>query len=134
MKVRSLKDIERDIRKETEKANTAAQYDMYASSIDDMFRAALAVAVTVFHRRGRSKNYIKKFRALFHCWEQRSEVIPPSPMIGGHSGGTVTQVLGIIEREDGTIHKAYPEEIRFIDGDAKRYFLENATEEEENNG
>lgn len=73
-------------------------------------------------------------RALFHCWEQRSEVIPPSPMIGGHSGGTVTQVLGIIEREDGTIHKAYPEEIRFIDGDAKRYFLENATEEEENNG
>jgi hypothetical protein len=61
MKVRSLKDIERDIRKETEKANTAAQYDMYASSIDDMFRAALAVAVTVFHRRGRSKNYIKKF-------------------------------------------------------------------------
>lgn len=45
MKVRSLKDIERDIRKETEKANTAAQYDMYASSVDDMFRAALAVAV-----------------------------------------------------------------------------------------
>lgn len=41
MKVRSLKDIERDIRKETEKANTAAQYDMYASSVDDMFRAAL---------------------------------------------------------------------------------------------
>lgn len=40
MKVRSLKDIERDIRKETEKANTAAQYDMYASSVDDMFRAA----------------------------------------------------------------------------------------------
>ena len=35
MKVRSLKDIERDIRKETEKANTAAQYDMYASSVDD---------------------------------------------------------------------------------------------------
>lgn len=70
-------------------------------------------------------------RALFHCWEQRSEVIPPSPMIGGHSGGTVTQVLGIIEREDGTIHKAYPEEIRFIDGEAKRYFLENATEEED---
>ena len=65
MKVRSLKDIERDIRKETEKANTAAQYDMYASSVDDMFRAALAVAVTVFHRRGRSKQYIKKFAEDF---------------------------------------------------------------------
>lgn len=73
-------------------------------------------------------------RALFHCWEQRSEVILPSPMVGGHSGGVVSLNLGIIEREDGTIHEAYPEEIRFIDGAAKRYFLENATEEEENNG
>lgn len=66
MKVRSLKDIERDIRRETEKANTAAQYDMYASSIDDMFRAALAVAVAVFHSRGRSKQYIKKICGRFH--------------------------------------------------------------------
>lgn len=73
-------------------------------------------------------------RALFHCWEQRSEVVPPSSMVGGHSGGAVNQILGIIEREDGTIHKAYPEEIIFIDGAAKRYFLENTTEEEENNG
>lgn len=32
MKVRSLKDIERDIRKETEKANTAAQYEWHVSS------------------------------------------------------------------------------------------------------
>lgn len=70
-------------------------------------------------------------RALFHCWEQRSEVVPPSPMVGGHSGGAVSQILGIIEREDGTIHKAYPEEIRFIDWEAKRYFSENATEEED---
>ena len=70
-------------------------------------------------------------RALFHCWEQRSKVIPPSPMVGGHSGGVVSLKLGIIEREDGTIHKAHPEEIRFIDGAAKRYFLENATEEED---
>lgn len=74
---------------------------------------------------------VGQHRALFHCWEQRSEVMPPSPMIGGHSGGMVAQVLGIIEREDGTIHKAYPEEIIFIDGAAKRYFLENATEEED---
>lgn len=70
-------------------------------------------------------------RALFHCWEQRSEVVPSSPMVGRHSGGAVNQILGIIEREDGTIHKAYPAEIRFIDGEAKRYFLENATEEED---
>lgn len=77
---------------------------------------------------------VNQQRALFHCWEQKSEIIPPSPMVGGHSGGAVNQILGIIEREDGTIHKAYPEEIRFIDGEAKRYLSENATEEEENNG
>lgn len=74
---------------------------------------------------------VSQQRALFHCWEQRREVVPPSPMVGGHSGGAVSQILGIIEREDGTIHKAYPEEIRFIDGEAKRYFSENVTEEDE---
>ena len=74
---------------------------------------------------------VNQQRALFHCWEQRSEVVPSSPMVGGHSGGVVNQILGIIEREDGTIHKAYPEEIRFIDGEAKRYFSENVTEEED---
>lgn len=77
---------------------------------------------------------VNQQRALFHCWERKSEIIPPSPMVGGHSGGVVNLNLGIIEREDGTIHEAYPEEIRFIDGKVKRYFLENATEEEENNG
>lgn len=77
---------------------------------------------------------VNQQRALFHCWEQRSEVVPSSPMVGGHSGGAVNPILGIIEREDGTIHKAYPEEIIFIDGEVKRYFSENVTEEEENNG
>lgn len=73
-------------------------------------------------------------RALFHCWEQRSEVVPSSPMVGGHPGGAVSLILGIIEREDGTIHEAYPEEIRFIDGEVKRYFSENVTEEDGNDG
>ena len=74
---------------------------------------------------------VSQQRALFHCWEQRSEVVPSSPMVGGHPDRAVNQILGIIEREDGTIHKAYPEEIRFIDGEVKRYFSEKATEEEE---
>lgn len=54
-------------------------------------------------------------KALFHTWEQHAEVIPPSPMIGGHSGGQMSQTLGIVEREDGTIHKCYADEIRFLD-------------------
>lgn len=54
-------------------------------------------------------------KALFHAWTQHAEIVPPSPMIGGHSGGQISQMLGIIEREDGTIHKCYADEIRFLD-------------------
>lgn len=70
---------------------------------------------------------VNGLKSLFHGWEQRSEVIPPSPLKGGHSGGEIKLTLGIIEREDGTIHKAYPEEIRFIDMAVNHYFGENAT-------
>ena len=31
---------------------------------------------------------------LFHCWEHRSDVIAPSPMIGGHPGGQISMVYG----------------------------------------
>lgn len=70
---------------------------------------------------------VNGLKSLFHGWEQRSEVIPPSPLKGGHSGGEIKLTLGIIEREDGTIHKAYPEEIRFVDMAVNHYFGENAT-------
>lgn len=66
-------------------------------------------------------------KALFHCWEHKKQVIPPSTMRGGHSGGEIAVTLGIIEREDGTIHEAYAYEIRFIDMKAEQYFFENAT-------
>lgn len=57
-------------------------------------------------------------KALFHCWEHGGKRM--------HSGiSNIT--LGIIEREDGTIHKAYPEEIIFIDMKTEHYFYENAT-------
>lgn len=65
---------------------------------------------------------VKNKHALFHIWEQKSEIIPPSMMVGGHGGGVVSSVFGIIEYEDGTIHKCYPDEIRFIDGLHSDYF------------
>lgn len=64
-------------------------------------------------------------KALFHRWEQHSEIIPPSPMIGGHTGGVIARVLGIIEREDGTVHQAYPSEIRFTDEKVKEEYHDN---------
>ena len=55
-------------------------------------------------------------KALFHRWMDISKVIPPSPLKGGHSGGTIREVFGIIERDDGSVSECYPYEIRFIDG------------------
>lgn len=64
-------------------------------------------------------------KALFHRWEQYSEIVPPSPLRGGHGGGVIARVLGIIEREDGTVHQAYPSEIRFTDGKCKEEYHDN---------
>lgn len=58
-------------------------------------------------------------KAFFHRWEQYSEIVPPSPMRGGHGGGVIARVLGIIELEDGKVLTAYPEEIRFTDRKGK---------------
>ena len=50
----------------------------------------------------------------FHMWEQYSEVIPPSPLIGGHSGGVVAGVFGIVEFEAG-VERVDPTKISFTD-------------------
>lgn len=52
---------------------------------------------------------------LFHCWSQVSEIVPPSLMIGGHSGGVFSNTYGIVEDEDGQVHRVQPEKIRFTD-------------------
>lgn len=54
-------------------------------------------------------------KALFHRWSDKAEVIPPSPMIGGHPGGQLAQTVAIIEYDDGSVHEAYPSEVRFLD-------------------
>lgn len=54
-------------------------------------------------------------KALFHCWVHKSEVVSPSPMVGGHSGGVVSGVLGLVEYEDGTIDQIHPSRIKFLD-------------------
>lgn len=54
-------------------------------------------------------------KGYFHCWEQKSEIIGPSPMIGGHGGGVITYTLAIVELEDGSIITALPYHIKFTD-------------------
>lgn len=52
---------------------------------------------------------------LFHCWSQVSEIVPPSVMVGGHSGGVIADTFGIVEDGDGQVHRVRPEKIRFTD-------------------
>ena len=58
---------------------------------------------------------VKGKKALFHGWAEVSKVIPPSPMIGGHGGGVVADVFGIVEYDDGSVECLHPEYIRFSD-------------------
>ena len=63
----------------------------------------------------------KKIKALFHCWNYRSELYDASPMIGGHPGGQISGTFAIVEFEDGTIHEVEPTQIRFVDNPMIEY-------------
>lgn len=66
--------------------------------------------------RYENKNY------LFHCFEQQSYVISPSPMIGGHPGGQVSMVFALIEDEKGNIFRVDPTAIVFTDNEFEEIF------------
>lgn len=63
----------------------------------------------------------EKHKALFHCWNHRSELYDASPMIGGHPTGQISQTFGIVEYEDGTIHEVETTQIRFADNAMSEY-------------
>lgn len=60
-------------------------------------------------------------RALFHCWWNWSNVIGPSLLQGGHSGGQVSETYGIVEFEDGSVENVYPTLVRFLDNPFDEY-------------
>lgn len=53
--------------------------------------------------------------AFFHRWVEYSDIVAPSPMVGGRPGGVIKCTFAIVEYEDGTVSRCYPEEIRFLD-------------------
>lgn len=73
---------------------------------------------------------VGEVRGIFHCWEHISEIIEPSPLKGGHSGGVVAATVGLVELDDGSIIKVYPTSIRFVDNKVIQYFNENPINEE----
>lgn len=50
----------------------------------------------------------------FHIWEQWSNVVDASPLRGGHPGGQIGQVYGIVEFKDG-VRRIDPAKIKFCD-------------------
>lgn len=61
--------------------------------------------------------------ALFHRWSERSDIIEPSLLKGGHSGGVVKRAVGLVEFEDGFVSEVFPSDIRFIDRPHKNYIF-----------
>lgn len=52
----------------------------------------------------------------FHIWEQWSNVVDASPLRGGHPGGQIGQVYGIVEFKDGVRRIDPAPYIRILDG------------------
>lgn len=50
----------------------------------------------------------------FCCWEQYANVVEPSPMMGGHSGGQLAAVYGIVEFDEG-VRRVSVADIQFTD-------------------
>lgn len=64
-------------------------------------------------------------KALFHKWSDKSQIVEPSPMIGGHTGGVLKWTVGIIEYENGEIAECLPNGIQFLDNEFEKYcFIE----------
>lgn len=57
---------------------------------------------------------VDDMRATFHRWEDKSWIVPPSPMVGGHAGGVVRGTYAIVEMPDGTVREVEPGDVRFL--------------------
>lgn len=61
----------------------------------------------------------------FHCWEQYSDVVAPSPMIGGHPGGQISHVYGLVEFHGEPVKRVNPTDIKFCDEDNRKLYFYN---------
>lgn len=59
-------------------------------------------------------------KALFHTFEQYSQIISPSLLAGGNNGGTIAEVFAIVEYEDGTVSRVHVSALKFTDRKANK--------------
>lgn len=57
----------------------------------------------------------RKSVCTFHGFFQRSMVIKPSIMVGGHSGGVIAYPVAIIENKKGKLMEVEATSIRFVE-------------------
>lgn len=73
----------------------------------------------------------KNIKALFHCWNYRSELVGESYLSGGHPARQISATFALVEYEDGTIHEVEPTQIRFVDNAMSEYLFPEVKSEKE---
>ena len=73
-----------------------------------------------------------KRRGLCHGIFQDSYIVPPSIMVGGHSGGVVANPVAIVEVEDGQLIRVNPIEVKFVDTKFDEYDFTEVPDGREN--
>lgn len=60
-------------------------------------------------------------KALFHTWSNKSQIVPPSALMGGDNGGVLKYTVGIVEFENGAVGECLPNAIQFLDNKLNDY-------------
>ena len=71
---------------------------------------------------------VKDRYGYFHTWEQYSQPVGESLVVGGPPAGVIAQVFGIVEFEDG-VERVEPYQIKFLDCDLSKENNDNGTGE-----
>ena len=69
-------------------------------------------------------------RAIFHQWGERADIIPPSPMVGGHGGGVLKYSTAIVEYENGQTTEVMANDVVFQDTEQVMRRLQEETAHE----
>lgn len=87
-----------------------------------------------FYRTCRVTQGTDEYDAIFHRFERDTGIVIQKDTDGNPHSAVVTRLIGIVERTDGQIVLAEPEQIRFMDGFSARIirrFYERTDENEE---
>lgn len=72
-------------------------------------------SINTKNNNGNRKCIFKKTVCTFHGFFQRSMIIEPSMMLGGHDGGVMAYPVAIIETEKGEVIEAQAISIQFME-------------------